>query len=153
MKTLRLPRFLRTKQGIYRAYILAIVSAYSALFLYVFQVMGQRMSIAEEQAEKARQICQQAIEACADLRTLVEPMAEHFTSNTTSGIIRSNETPSPDSAETEPETGNIARDMYCESPTVLGVGQNGRYAYADVRYADGTVLRQYHRLPPQLRTK
>lgn len=146
---MKLPRFLRTKNGVFRFYLFLVVAAYSAFFVGVFTVHTRRVAESVSLAKECRSRCDDVLARVSSIKADVEKLVAECRGVGGSGGALTGSAPAPVSGlpESEPEAEPVAE------PQVLGIGQNGRYAYADVRYPDGQVYRQYTRLPEHLRRK
>lgn len=146
---MKLPRFLRTKNGVFRFYLFLVVAAYSALFAAIFTVHSRRISASLQVAQDCRARCDDVLGRVTDIRNRVESLVAAECRGSVGGSRSESASPVHGSGlpEPEPDGAPIAE------PQVLGIGQNGRYAYADIRYPDGQVYRQYTRLPEHLRRK
>lgn len=151
---MKLPRFLRTKNGVFRVYLVALVAAFSALYVFLFASIRARLRSVENRADEAVVLCDSVRKLCSDLRAEGEKLASMCAGMHAGGTVRNADSGAPVSGVPDRARPNVSEeDTDSAPPVLLGSGQNGRYAYADVRYSDGTVLRHYQRLPEQLRRK
>lgn len=144
---MKLPRFLRTKHGVFAFYLTILAASYLTVNGFVATSIYSRLRSCEKASRQCAEDVDTRLRAMSEIRSQIESLLAAERGGSVGGSDRSAPGPGTDSGSPEPE----AAPAPLAEPQLLGIGQNGLYAYADIQFPDGHVERQYHRLPDGLR--